>query len=91
MSLQDYTTEELKVELKRRAEINRQRKAEEMKIAKRCRNCKFCKSQPISAWGTHYICAVRKWGKTKKRNYAVNLSDRACDKFEYINNKTDVK
>lgn len=38
MTLQDYTTEELKAELKRRADLA---KAERNKI-KRCRMCKHC-------------------------------------------------
>ena len=40
MELKDYTTEELKAELKRRTEIAKAQRAEEMKTALRCRNCK---------------------------------------------------
>ena len=39
MTLQDYTTDELKAELKRRSDLA---KAESMKV-KRCRMCKPCK------------------------------------------------
>ena len=40
MELKDYTTEQLKAELKRRAELAKSQKAEEMKNYQRCRNCK---------------------------------------------------
>lgn len=46
MELKDYTTEELKAELKRRAEVRKAEKAKDMKTAKRCRNCKYCVENP---------------------------------------------
>ena len=54
MELKDYTTEQLKAELKRRVEEKKARKAEEMKAALRCRNCKHCAPNP--RWNTMYIC-----------------------------------
>lgn len=42
MELKDYSIEKLKAELKRRFELAKVQKAEEMKTAKRCRNCKHC-------------------------------------------------
>lgn len=80
MELKDYTTEQLKEELKRRVEEKRAQKAEEMKTALRCRNCKHCIPHPK---GFHfYHCAVRTWGKNIVRNYCVKPSQKACDKFE---------
>lgn len=46
MALKDYTIEELRAEIKCRAAISRAQKAEEMKTAKRCRNCKHCAPNP---------------------------------------------
>ena len=80
MELKDYTTEQLKAELKRRVEEKRAQKAEEMKTAIRCRNCKHCTQHPHGF--NCYHCAVRTWGKKIVRNYCVTLSQKACDKFE---------
>lgn len=83
MELKDYTTEELKAELKRRVELKKAQKAEEMKTAKRCRNCKHC--EPVlMPWGQlHYFqCMARTWGKKYPRHYTVSPSRPACDKFE---------
>lgn len=83
MELKDYTDEELKAEIKRRAEIRRAQKEEEMKKALRCRNCKHCK--PVhSPWGRlHYFqCMARTWGKKYPRHYTVSPSKQACEKFE---------
>lgn len=87
MELKDYTTEELKEELKRRTELARQQKAEEMKTALRCRNCKHCVHHPTS-WMNMYLCEARTWGKTYPRHYCVKLSNKACDKFERKENKS---
>ena len=80
MELKDYSTEELKAELKRRAELAKAQKAEEMRTAKRCRNCKHC--TPHTQGWNFYHCSVRTWGKKIVRNYCVNPSQKACDKFE---------
>lgn len=80
MELKDYTTEELKAELKRRAELRKMEKAEEIKTAKRCRNCKYCVENPN--WNKLYICMARTWGKKYPRHYTVKLSKQACEKFE---------
>lgn len=84
MELKDYTTEELKEEIKRRAELARKQKAEEMKTALRCRNCKHCVPDTrYSSWCRgNYICNIRTWGKTFKHNYCVKPSTNACEKFE---------
>ena len=80
MELKDYTTEQLKAELKRRAELAKAQKAEEMKTARRCRNCKHCIPNP-QGWN-FYNCSGRTWGKKIVRNYCVKQSQKACDLFE---------
>ena len=86
MTLQDYTTEELRAELKRRSDLA---KAEKAKV-KRCRMC--------SHWGevdyygnadlglTSTSC---RFHKTKYGNYfrCHAPSQLACEHFEPINNK----
>lgn len=80
MELKDYTTEELKAELKRRLEIAKIQKVEEMKTALRCRNCKHC--IPHSQGYDFYYCAIRAWGKKISHNYYVKPSQKACELFE---------
>jgi hypothetical protein len=80
MELKDYTTEELKAELKRRAELAKAQRAEEMKTAMRCRNCKHCAPNPRLNY--QKICLARTWGKKYPRNYTVSPSKQACEKFE---------
>lgn len=85
MEIKDYTTEELKVELKRRAEIAKSKKEEKMKMALRCMNCKHCVQNPkVPSWcrGHYMICEVRTFGKKTVRHYSVRLSDKSCEKFE---------
>lgn len=82
MELKDYTTEELKAELKRRTELAKAQKAEEMKAAATCRNCKHCQGEQISSWPIAYKCMARTWGKKYPRHYTVMLYKKACDKFE---------
>ena len=80
MELKDYTTEEIKAELKRRSVIEKEKREEEKKNALRCRNCKHCTPNP--RFPKAYNCSVRTWGKTIVRNYVVTPSTKACDKFE---------
>lgn len=82
MELKDYTTEELKAELKRRVELRKAQKAQEMKTALRCRNCKHCQEAKISYWIRGYQCMARTYGKKHPRHYVVALSKPACDLFE---------
>ena len=84
MILKDYSTEELKAELKRRAELRKAQKAEEMKTAKRCRNCKHCVIN--LRWTRQHLCMARTWGKEHPRHYVVPTSKPACELFE---RKTD--
>lgn len=83
MELKDYTTEELKAEIKRRAELAKAQKEEEMKVALRCRNCKYCIPSPL--WAMQHKCAIRTWGKKHPRHYVVTPSTKACNKFERKN------
>ena len=80
MELKDYSTEELKAELKRRVDLAKAQKAEEMKTALKCRNCKHCSPNPN--WNLQYMCMARTYGKTYTRHYCVSLSKKACEKFE---------
>lgn len=80
MELKDYTTEQLKAELKRRAEEKRAQKAEEMKTALRCRNCRHC--IPHSQVYNFYRCAARTWGKKIVRHYCVKPYQKACELFD---------
>ena len=79
MELNDYTTEELRAEIKRRWLLEQ----EEKKKALRCRNCVHCIQHP-SVYKM-YLCDARTWGKKIVRNYCVNLSDKACELFENKN------
>lgn len=82
MELKDYTTEQLKAELKRRVELAKALKAEEMKTAKRCRNCKYCQAHKVSNWTMGYNCIARTWGKKHPHHYTVSPSKKACELFE---------
>lgn len=76
MGLQDYTTEELKAELKLRYYA---RKKEQEKVM-RCRHCKHCIR--VDDLLSYHICGERTWGKNIKRHYRVFLSNKACELFE---------
>ena len=82
MELKDYTTKELKAELKRRVELAKAQRAKEMEIAKRCRNCKHCQEHKVSNWTMGYNCMARIWGKKIPRHYVVSPSKKACELFE---------
>ena len=76
MDLKDYTTEELRNELKRRAAIKR----EEDSKKPRCRNCKHFIQDPHFKF--FYTCDVRTFmRKGKEIHYSVKPSH-TCDKFE---------
>lgn len=76
MKLEDYTTEELKNELKRRSAVEKEKKKNES----RCRNCiHFVKDERHNGM---YHCAVRTWGRKIVRNYCIKPYFKACEKFE---------
>ena len=87
MGLQDYTTEELRAELKRRNEII---KAEKAKV-KRCRMCKHWGAityfgKPVNyTIGNSHPC---RFFKTKNGKYyrCHTASQLACEHFEQVNN-----
>lgn len=88
MQLSDYTTEELKVELKRRADVI---KAEHEKV-KRCRHCKhlLCKNhrgEEVERDSNNIFGCQCKVTTSKVKPHKlkwVNKSQKACDKFEEI-------
>lgn len=84
MELKDYTTEELKAELKRRSE---ELKAEKAKV-KRCRMCKhwgeinYFGDKPYETYyGINRCCKFFKH-KTGKYYHAHSPSQHACKYFE---------
>ena len=89
MTLQDYTTEELRAELKRRNDLA---KAEKSKI-KRCRMCKhwgevtyFGESTNDFVFGINKCCKFFKH-KTGKYYKMHSPSQLACEHFEELSNK----
>lgn len=84
MNLQEklvgFTTDELKTEIKRRREIEK-----EMKMAiPRCRNCKFAEKREIVRGLFYDFCSKRTYTYKKeyKRNYVIRLSNKACESYE---------
>lgn len=78
MELKDYTVEELKAELKRRAELKKQAMAQ----VARCRNCRHLVPDD-KGWCYAYKCGVRTFtmhGRTY--HYTVSPSKKACDMYE---------
>lgn len=88
MELKDYTTEELKAELKRRSE---EKKAERNKV-KRCRMCKhwgevtyFGTPTNGSEFGINRCCKFFT-NKTGKYYRCHSQSQLACEHFEELSN-----
>lgn len=75
MNLADYTTEELKAELKRRADFKKLEKKNE----KRCRNCVHMIKHPN--FDKMWLCSARTWGKYD-RPYCIKPHFKACDKYK---------
>lgn len=84
MTLQNYTDQELRNELKRRADLEREKRG----LSKfRCRDCRFCGR----GFRYHYqiIKQIVCFNKPKhgsyqgeSRFYAARYSDKACENFE---------
>lgn len=77
MELKDYTTEELREELKRRIAIAKEQKAREREQAERCRNCKHLIIDNRHIGGGCIIeqlyCGAKTYThKGITRNYVVN-------------------
>ena len=87
MTLQDYTTEELRAELKRRSELA---KAEKVKV-KRCRMCKHWGEVKVDyvgdTSGLSLTSTSCQFHKTKNGKYyrCHAPSQPACEHFEPIN------
>lgn len=76
MELKDYTTEELRNELKRRTAIKR----EEDSKKPRCRNCKYFTPHP--KFNHFHTCAVRTFMRKGIEVHRSVKSSNTCDKFE---------
>ena len=77
MELQDYTTKELREELKRRIAIAKEQKAKEQKAKERkqkpiCDNCKHCIIRKVGSVSFYYCGAKTYTQKGITRNYTVN-------------------
>ncbi len=85
MELKDYTTDELREELKRRVAIAKEQKALEREQAEVCRNCKNCFIQkPLGI--TFYYCGAKTYTqKGITRNYVVNEGSKC--KFNLFEHK----
>ena len=77
MELKDYTIEELRNELKRRAAIKR----EEDSKKPRCRNCKHFIQHP--KFNYFYTCAVRTFMRKGIEVHRSVKPSNTCDKFEH--------
>lgn len=78
MELKDYTTEQLKAELKRRYEAKKQ----ESLSVPRCRNCKHFVEEQMN-WWVKQTCSVRTFiQKGKEHHYIVKPSNKACNQYE---------
>ena len=74
--LEEYTTEELKSEIKRRYDLGKA-------VKENIKRCKHCVHMVNRGPGT-YKCNIRVWGKKIKYNYTVSKSNLACELFEEI-------
>lgn len=90
MELKDYTTEELKAELKRRAVEEEKKKIEERANAKVCRNCKhFCTIDhyghtidpaSVKPWSAH--CCPFAPFKNNPQRFRVLTETHTCEHFD---------
>ena len=78
MGLEEYTTEQLREEIKRRNEILKQEKLKE----KRCRNCVHFDVDTSKGFKI-ITCAARTFTmKGREWHYSVRACNKACDKYE---------
>lgn len=79
--LREFSTEELKDEIKRRAQVKRQ----ERESVPRCRNCEYAIQREIIP-GVFYDCCSARTYKYKKlsieRNYVIKPYQKACDLYK---------
>lgn len=86
MELKDYTTDELREELKRRIAIAKEQKQLEREQAERCRNCKHLIENKINVGGIGLMieqlyCGVKTWSTKSGNTY--NYVVRKCDKCRF--------
>lgn len=84
MSISQYSTQELKEELKKRIAKEEEIREKEFNNAHRCRNCVHFIKHPNPIITNTYLCEARTWGKKFMRHYVVTGSQGlTCDKFEH--------
>lgn len=84
MSISQYSTQELKEELKKRIAEEKETREKEFNNAHRCRNCVHFIKHPNSFVSNTHLCEVRTWGKKFVRHYVVTGSQGlTCDRFEH--------
>ena len=86
MELKDYTTKELREELKRRKLLAREKKQLEREQAERCRNCKHLIENKINIGGIGLMieqlyCGAKTWSTKRGRTY--HYAVRRCDKCKF--------
>lgn len=82
MSLERYTTEELRKELKRRMAAEAEAREEKRRNARTCRNCTHCEED---LWFVDtYHCKARTY---KRRGRDYNYVVRPCHKCEQFERK----
>lgn len=82
-TLSQYSTQELKEELKKRIAEEKVIREREFNNAHRCRNCMHFIKHP-NTFINAYLCAARTWGKKITRHYVVTGSQGlTCNKFEH--------
>jgi len=82
MELKDYTTEELREELKRRIAIAKEQKAIELEQAEKCRNCKYLIIKNIGGCCIEQLyCGAKTWSTKRGRTY--HYAVRRCDKCRF--------
>ena len=78
--LKEFSTEELKEEIKRRAKIKRQA----ADAIPRCRTCEYCEKRE-AVYGDYYYCQRRTYKYKKlstERNYIVTPSKKGCTLYK---------
>ena len=88
MELKDYTTEELREELKRRIAIAKEQKALELEQAERCRNCKHLIVKTMgSGWIKLLYCGAKTWSTKSGRTYNYSVKPSTKCKFNLFEHK----
>lgn len=84
--LEKFTDKELEAEVKRRAHIRKEKRDEELRLAKKCRNCKFVKPRNYQTYTCpHQTYSLRSSERVRNRVIPGSFT---CEHFEYANNIT---